>query len=154
MYLWSLKEGKASEVLATSAGEHYLALSPDGKWIAYVSDESGTREVYVQDFPGKRGKWQIGEGGTAVGWGGDGKELIVVQGQRLIAVPVETERAFSSGEGKVVAEMAFVPVDESAANYDVAGDGRVLVVRPTSVGEWRGHVEVILDWGAVRSGPR
>jgi Tol biopolymer transport system component len=146
VYLWDLKAGKASGVLTTSAGEHYLALSPDGKWIAYVSDESGTREVYVQDFPGKRGKWQIGDGATAVRWGRDGKELTVVQGQKLIAVPVETGGAFSSGEGKVVAEMAFLPMDESAANYDVAGDGRVLVVRPTSVGEWRGHLEVVSHW--------
>lgn len=47
----------------------------------------------------------------------------------------------------MVAELEFVPVDESAANFDVGGDGRVLVVRPTSVGEWRGHLEVVVGWG-------
>ena len=146
VYVWEVKERKASGVLTSPAGDHYVSLSPDGKWIAYVSDESGTREVYVRDFPAKRGKWQIGEGATAVRWGREGKELIVVQGQKLIAVPVETGGAFESGEGRVVAELEFVPVDESAANFDVGGDGRVLVVRPTSVGEWRGHVEVILEW--------
>jgi len=43
----------------------------------------------------------------------------------------------------------FLPMDESAANYDVAGDARVLVVRPTSVGEWRWHLEVVSGWGSA-----
>lgn len=148
LLLWSRKDGRATAVLEGPAGEHYATLSPDGKWMAYVSEQSGTREVYVQDFPEKRGRWQIGDGAGVPRWARDGRELFVVEGRRISAVPVEMEPSFTSGEERLVAEIDCVATEESVANYDVGADGRLLVVRPTSRESYRKHLEVVLDGDA------
>jgi hypothetical protein len=58
-------------------------LAPDSRWFAYVSDESGSEEVYIQSFPPGRGKWQISSGGgTFPKWRDDGKELFYIAGKR------------------------------------------------------------------------
>ena len=146
VFCWSRREGKVDAICATPAGEHYAALSPDGAWLAFVSDESGTREVYVQDFPAHRGRWQVGEGGIAPRWSHDGRELFIVRGQEILAVPVETSPSFSSGAPRTVATLGFIPTDESVANYDVAPDGRLLVVRGTSKESYQGHLNLLLNW--------
>ncbi len=78
--LWVLKLGgknKATPVLITDANEASAMFSPDGKWLAYSSDESGQPEIYVQSFPiEKGGKWQVStNGGYTPKWSKDGKEL-------------------------------------------------------------------------------
>jgi Tol biopolymer transport system component len=68
--------GKPAPFLQTPFDERHAAFSPDGKWIAYDSDESGKAEVYIQSFPASGGKWQVSNaGGTIPRWRGDGKEL-------------------------------------------------------------------------------
>jgi len=65
-------------------------LSPDGRWIAYTSQESGRTEVFVQNFPPAGGKWQIStSGGSEPAWRGDGKELYFMSGTKLQAVGVK-----------------------------------------------------------------
>jgi len=65
-------------------------LSPDSRWMAYTSDESGRREVYVRPFPAADGKWQIStDGGEQPRWRGDGKELYYVSGRKIEAVDVK-----------------------------------------------------------------
>ena len=74
-------------------------LSPDGRWLAYVSDESGRYEVYVQSFPGGGGKRQVSTGG-GIGprWRGDGKELFYhAPDGKLMAVPVKSGASFEAG---------------------------------------------------------
>ena len=85
----------------TPADETFGQFSPDGKWIAYSSDESGRREVYVQGFAPDRvpaaavGKWQISTaGGDKPRWRRDGKELYYIAPDRkMMAVPVKTRTA-------------------------------------------------------------
>src|SRR5437763_16219752 len=74
-------------------------ISPDGKWVAYESDESGSWEIYVTTFPGAAGKWQVSRGGgTEPRWRGDSKGIFYLgpSGVRT-AVPVSTLGTFASG---------------------------------------------------------
>lgn len=74
-------------------------ISPDGKWVAYASHESGDWEIYVTTFPSATGKWQVSRGGgTEARWRGDGNEIFYIGPKAtLTAVPVNTQGAFSSG---------------------------------------------------------
>src|SRR4029077_13605727 len=74
-------------------------ISPDGKWVAYASDESGTWEIYVTSFPGSAGKWQVSRGGgSEPRWRGDGKEIFyIAPGGMLMAVPINAETIFATG---------------------------------------------------------
>jgi hypothetical protein len=74
-------------------------ISPDGKWAAYASNESGDWEIYVTTFPKAEGKWQVSRtGGREPRWRGDGKELYYIDSKGMLtAVPVTTEGTFSSG---------------------------------------------------------
>jgi len=146
---WSRGDGIEHPLAHTSAGENYPALSPDGAWIAYVTDESGVREVYVQAFPERRGRWQVSEGGSCPVWSRDGRELFYVDGTTIRAVSVSTQPSFTSGPPRTVAEIDFLPSSESLVNYDVAPDGRLLLVRSTSQSSVESHVNVVLGWGAA-----
>jgi Tol biopolymer transport system component len=73
-----LRAGKPESFLQTSASERHPVFSPDGRWLAYASDESGKYQVYVRAFPDKGGKWQISNaGGMSPFWSGNGHELVL-----------------------------------------------------------------------------
>ena len=95
------QQGKSVALLHSEFNEMHAQLSPDGEWIAYASDESGTNEVYVQSFPDlAKGKWQISsDGGVQPRWRKDGKELfyLAVDGT-IMAVPITTNAdSFQAG---------------------------------------------------------
>jgi Tol biopolymer transport system component/tRNA A-37 threonylcarbamoyl transferase component Bud32 len=102
--IWVMAPDSATaprEFLRTRFNERCLALSPDGHWLAYVSDESGTDEVYVRAFPGPAGKWQISNGGgSEPAWSPDGRELFYRDPTHLVAVTVHTGATFSAGASK------------------------------------------------------
>jgi serine/threonine-protein kinase len=78
------KPGKPSVFLNTPFREWFAAFSPDGRWLAYQSNESGTYEVYVRPFPGPGGKWQVSTGGgESPVWSRNGKELFYWSGERI-----------------------------------------------------------------------
>jgi Tol biopolymer transport system component len=79
-------------VVRTEASELAGTLPPDGRWLAYASDESGKFEVYVQSFPGGGGKRQVSNGGgSGIRWRQDGRELFYYAGDgKLMAVPVRS----------------------------------------------------------------
>ena len=94
------------------------AWSPDGKWLAYVSDESGRDEVYVQPFPAKDEKWQISSGGGAPPvWGPDGEELFYLCGGAMMVAKIETEPSFQPG----VPSMLFESPDYDVSILDWVG---------------------------------
>jgi len=74
-------------------------ISPDGKWVAYASNESGDWEIYVTTFPTAAGKWLVSRGGgTEPRWRGDGKEIFYIGARStLTAVPINSEGTFSTG---------------------------------------------------------
>ena len=86
-------EKKPFPVAQTKFDELFARFSPDGKYVAYQSNESGRAEVYVQEFPEAHNKWQVStSGGNDAYWRADGKELFYRNGPRLIAVPVQMTR--------------------------------------------------------------
>jgi len=92
--LLSLEGERTSTLLMeTEFTERNAALSPDGRWIAYESDESGQYEVYVRPFPDVNGgRWQVSSGGGAWPlWSPDGQELFYAGSEGMMAVPIETE---------------------------------------------------------------
>jgi hypothetical protein len=86
--------------------------SPDGRWIAYISDESGRFEVYVQPFPGPGGKWQIStNGGREPQWGDDGREIRYLSpGGGLMSVPVSAGPTFSAGTPRELFDVRLQPL--------------------------------------------
>src|SRR5204862_7494647 len=89
------KERSLRKIIATPFQENSGRFSFDGKWIAYVSDESGTAQIYVQSFPIIGSKWQVStDGGEAPRWRADGREIFFVnRGRNLCSVNVETRGA-------------------------------------------------------------
>ncbi len=78
------KPGKPSVFLNTPFREASAAFSPDGRWLAYQSDESGANEVYVRPFPGPGGKWMVStDGGQTPVWSRNGKDLFYWSGERI-----------------------------------------------------------------------
>jgi serine/threonine protein kinase/Tol biopolymer transport system component len=128
-------DGAASEpvtFLSTPANEDQPQLSPDGRFLAYQSDESGRPEIYVQPFPNGAGKWQVsGNGGDRVRWSSDGSELFYTEGTTLMAVTVSTEQGFTLGQPQVLFESPSFPI--GGRSYDVSADGQRFVMA-TSVG--------------------
>ena len=130
--------------------------SPDGQWVAYQSNESGTFEIYVQPFPKAEGRWQVSQGGgVQVRWHPDGHELFYMGlDGRLFAAPVSMNTGGAVQTGTSVP--LFNPVTAGGAipgtdrqQYSVARDGRFLaMVRPD--GSSTAQIEVILNWSKAR----
>ncbi len=148
--LWTMSfaDRKPAAFLATPALEVAPSISPDGRWIAYVSDESGTQEVYVQPFPASGGKWQISTaGGSQPVWSRDGKELFYVgPDNKLIAVAVKTSPGFEAATPQVLFEMRLKAV--LGRRYDVSADGKRVLVNAT-LGEVKSTpITLVQNWAA------
>ena len=111
-----------------SFSERSAKFSPDGRFVAYVSDESGRNEVYVRPFPGGDGKWQVsGNGGAQPRWSKNGKELFYVERDTLMAVAALTTPRFTSGLAtRLFQDANLLGIDDP--RYDVSADGRRFVL--------------------------
>jgi Tol biopolymer transport system component len=118
--------------------------SPDGKWIAYISDSSGQYEVYVRPYPAAGSQLQISNsGGEEPVWSRDGRELFYRNGTRWMSVSVETTGEFKASSPTLAFEGPYVNVP--GISYDVASDGRfVLIAGPPELPVKR--VNVVLNW--------
>lgn len=146
--LWMVSEsGDARPLLATRANESVPTFSPDGKWIAYVSDESGRRDVYVRPFPAFDRKWAIStEGGAEPIWRGDGKELFYRIGDTVMAVQIETSAGFKPSTPQVLfrGEYQEANTQTGDAHFGAAPDGqRFLMVKPQRTAS---QIVVVLNW--------
>ncbi|MGE5412912.1 MAG: protein kinase domain-containing protein [Syntrophomonadaceae bacterium] len=140
---------KAFPFVKTNFAELWGAFSPDGRFLAYQSNESGRQEIYVQSFPGPGGKWQISaEGGLEPHWSGDGKELFFRSAdQKLMVVPVTTSAAFEAGTPK---PMFPVHVETALARnrYVPSKDGQRFLLVATPAREFMAPTTVVLNWMA------
>ena len=123
--LWTLDPATASgptPFLVTPYNERAAHFSPDGRWLAYVSDESGRDEVYVRPYPGPGSLTPIStEGGAAPVWSPTGAELFYRQGTRMMAVAVETTSGLTVGSTSVLFNGPYrVEALTGVPNYDVA----------------------------------
>jgi eukaryotic-like serine/threonine-protein kinase len=122
--------------------------SPDGRWLAYMSAESGKREVYVEPFPATGSRWQVStNGGTEPRWRGDGQELLYLDAACvLMAVPV------AEGEWRMASPQRLfaVTVPESAgSNYAISPDGSLVVVNTFVSEPVVPPIEVVVNWPSL-----
>ena len=132
--IWVLPEdGPATPFITGRFSERSPSLSPDGRWLAYVSNESGRNDVYIRPYPGPDPRRLVStNGGTEPVWARDGRELFYRSGSGMFAVriDVEGERVMPrSPELLFEGPYAVDPIVGVNPNYDVASDGRFLMVR-------------------------
>ena len=109
--------------LQTPFAEALPYFSPDGRWIAYNSNDQGRYEVFVQTFPASGGKWQVStNGGTWLHWPSGGKELFFISGGKLMAVEVKPGSSFEAGVPRALFDLA--PLRAGANGYAVTADGQ------------------------------
>jgi len=125
-------------------------LSPDGRWLAYQSDESGRNEIYVRPFPSvDAGRWQVStSGGSRPVWARNGRELFYLDDRfRLIAVPVQGGATFAGGNPVMLFDLPSTPT-ATARTYDVAPDGRFLVIKFQQADKSSNEpmLNVVLNW--------
>jgi serine/threonine-protein kinase len=139
---------KPQPFLRTPFNESVPRFSPDGRWLAYISNESGRYEVYVQPYPGG-GKWPIStEGGTEPVWNPNGRELFYRSGSKIMAVDIATQSGFTAGKPHTLFEGPYEPAPLTAPNYDVSPDGqRFLMLKPSETQEAAPtQINVVLNW--------
>ena len=131
--------------LQTSFNVEDAKFSSDGRFVAYLSDETGERELYVQPFPKGSGKWKVSTNGARQPvWSRDGKELFYVEQDTLVAVAVTTSPNFSVGSTKKLFPSAhFRPADSH--NYDVSADGQRFIL-PEPVEGAEPVLRVVQNW--------
>jgi eukaryotic-like serine/threonine-protein kinase len=114
--------------------EAAIALSPDGRWLAYESNETGRTEIYVRTFPTvEAGKWQVStSGGVAPLWNPRGRELLYVNGSReMVSVPIPPGLAFRPGAQRTLFRMRdelYLGDHENYTPYDIGRDGNRFVM--------------------------
>jgi serine/threonine-protein kinase len=142
---------EAKPLIQSAGNQNNPAVSPDGKWIAYESDESGSGEVYVRPFPNvDAGRWQVSNaGGRQPVWAQNGGELFYFDADGfLVGVSVQTTPTFSASSPRKMFDARYIA--GGARSYDVSPDGqRFLMLKAgtdpdTEVGSAR--IVVVLNW--------
>jgi serine/threonine-protein kinase len=141
-----LRVGKPEVFLQTPANELYPAFSPDGRWIAYRSLESGVSEIYVRAFPDKGGKWLISNnGGVFPVWSRNGRELFYVTPQQQIMVVTYTAKgdSFVPDKPRLWSDKRLAEATPTQ-NADIAPDGKrfavLMPVEPPEAQQSQHHV--------------
>jgi serine/threonine-protein kinase len=136
---------------AAAEGFNGVALSPDHRWLAYVSDTSGANELWVRPFDGSSPSVRVSpNGGSEPVWSRDGRELFYREGNKLMSVVVTAKEAFTFAEPVALFEMAFAPATQPPT-YDVAPDGRLLVIKAPPAAPV--PTEVMMNWVALLPPP-
>jgi eukaryotic-like serine/threonine-protein kinase len=145
--IWTLtpSDHQAQIFLQTKSNENAPQFSPDGRWLAYSSDESGRYEIYVVPYPGPGGKWQISsDGGREPLWNRNGRELFFRNGNKMMAAQINTQQGFSAGTPKMLFEGRYVTLANSTPNYDVTADGQKFLMLKTAVQP--AQINVVVNW--------
>ena len=151
--LWFLTfpELRATQFLKAASTLKTGRFSPDGKWVAYSSNESGRWEIYVTSFPEAHGKWQVSNtGGDQPRWRGDGMELFYLStDSKIMAVPVKTGSNFDAGTPTALfqANPREMVATSELFSYDVSNDGQKFLVN-ASLKTAMTPMSVVLNWSA------
>jgi Tol biopolymer transport system component len=150
LWILSMAERKATPFASGASTkeadtEDESRFSPDGRWIAFASNQSGQPEIYVRPFPRPGGKWQVStSGGASPQWKRDGKELFYISADsKMMAVPIRLDPAFQAGP-----PAALFPVPRGSI-YDVSADGQRFLVKSVSNEESSRSLTLITDWTAL-----
>ena len=133
-------------ILASAFANGAPTLSPDGRWLAYVANESGRNEVYVRPYPGAGGRWQVSlDGGTEPIWSQRSGEIFYRNGDAMMAATVRTQAGFEvTGRTKLFTG-PFNAASFNDQNYSVAADGKTFVMLQRVIGAEQAMV-VTLNW--------
>jgi Tol biopolymer transport system component/DNA-binding winged helix-turn-helix (wHTH) protein len=149
--LWALPLSGGSKPISllVKSEETHANISPNGRWVAYQSSESGHKEVYVQTFPQPGGKWQVSTtGGDEPYWRRDGKELFYVSGKMLMAVDVDADGpAFKWGKPTLLFEVP-LEVESRRSRYQVAANGQRFLVNVPLESALSAPITVVTNWMA------
>jgi len=132
--------------------QNLAEVSPDGRWVAYQSNESGNYEIYIRSFPDINGKWQVSQGGGAYArWRSDGKELYYyTPGEHLMAVQISTGQELSIGTPVSMFDTHLLNGFNVTAGfrqqYDVSPDGQHVVVNLPLEEDTPPPINVVLNW--------
>jgi Tol biopolymer transport system component len=158
VWVYSRETGKAEVFLQTQFAEALGKFSNDGRWIAYVSNESGRDEVFVRPYPGPGGKVQISlEGGSSPQWSPVGGRLFYLSGDKMMAVDVTLGSELKVGSPTVFfgGQADFASVDlnlqtfllDRDNNYDVTPDGkRLIVIKQQGDLSAKDELRVVVNW--------
>jgi serine/threonine protein kinase/Tol biopolymer transport system component len=150
LWTYSAADGKATPFLQSASNEILGRFSPDGRWIAYVSNESGKEEVYVVPFPGPGGEWQISTaGGRAPIWTRGGREIVYqAPGDEIMAVEVRAAPTFQAGIPKALFKTSLRP--PPGAHLDVTPDGERFLVNLRPDEQVSDPMTLVQNWAAGR----
>lgn len=143
---------KPRAFIRTRGADLHARFSPDGKWVAYSSAESGRHQIYVQPFPDAKGRWQIStDGGSEPRWRGDGREIFFLGAdRRMMAVPVSTQPTFQHGAAAAlfttrVADFA----NPYRTSYDVTPDGQRFLINEAADDATQPAISMVVNWHAL-----
>jgi Tol biopolymer transport system component len=150
--LWALPmfgDKKPIAIAVTPFNEQNPVLSPDGRYVAYLSNESGRDEIYVQTFPEPGGKWQVSNGGGSdPSWRGDGKELYYRSpDQKLMAVEIRAGADFQAGVPKELFPIR-IRVGNPRNKYAPSPDGQRFIIAAPLGREAMSPTTIVLNWPA------
>lgn len=134
----SLRDGRSAPILRSNFNEAFAAISPDGRWLAYASDESGQGEVYVRPVNDPSGRVLVSlNGGSEVVWSRNGRELFYrgLREPSLIAAVIETRPELRVASRTALFNMADFESAAPHANYDVTPDGKFIFARNPRISE-------------------
>lgn len=138
--------GRPEPVIEGPGLPRLASVSPDGRWVAYTANQSGRSEVFIQGFPVAGARRQVTvDGGREPVWRHDGRELFYRSGSRMFAVPIETTRGLGWGKPTLLFERNHVV---TFLDYDVAADGRFLMIKPASEEGAPVQLNVVLNWAS------
>jgi dipeptidyl aminopeptidase/acylaminoacyl peptidase len=135
--------------LSTPAAESAPKLSPDGRFVAYVSNESGRPEVYVRPFPSGTGRWQASpNGGAQPRWRSDGKELFYVENRNtMMAVPVSSGQGLTLGQPQRLFQSAdLIFRNLPWPQYDVSADGQRFLTSTPVQEDTPPTIRIVQNW--------
>jgi eukaryotic-like serine/threonine-protein kinase len=136
-------------IAATTAREFDGRFSFDVRWVSYVSNETGTDEVYVQPFPPTGGKWQISTGGGhSPRWRADGRELFyLTSAGEMRAVSIAAGQSFAAGPPRTLFTMSGIGSGTAGnTSYEVTRDGQRFLMRLTKGSPQPSPISIILNW--------
>ncbi len=143
--MYDLQEKKYTPLLTSQFSEWIGRFSPDGKWFAYQSDETGKYEIYIRPTDGSPSKWQVStNGGGGAIWLGSGKEIVFVNNQEVFIVPVS-----STGDQIVVGQTRSLFKSETGLQTtirDVSGDGKKILLKRTLNAQALKSASLIFNW--------
>jgi Tol biopolymer transport system component len=150
LWTYSHADRKAKPFLQTPFNEVLARFSPDGRWIAYVSNESGADEVYVVPFPGAVGKWQISTAGGRVPiWTRGGREIVYqTPTDEIMAVEVRSAPTFQAGIPRALFKASIQR--PPGAQFDVTPDGERFLVNLRPGDEVSDPITLVQNWAAGR----